>query len=100
MFDFQLAARKPRPADKLEEFAECNPRPASKLIVLAERKRRPAEKIEFAECKSRPVGNVKFAERKPRPAGSSFDEVTGTFTVRVQIQHVIWELSKDQLNDE
>ncbi len=47
LFEFQLAARKPRSADKLEEFAERNPRPAAKLIVLAERKPRPADKIEF-----------------------------------------------------
>ncbi len=60
LFEFQLAARKLRPADKLEEFAE----------------------------------------RKPRPAGNSFDKVTGTFTVREQTQHVIWELREDPLNDE
>ncbi len=41
-----------------------------------------------------------FAECKPRPGGNSFDEVTGTFTVRVQTQHVIWELREDPLNDE
>ncbi len=74
LFEFQLAARKPRSADKLEEFAEHKPRPAGKLIVLAERKPRPADKIEFAERKSRSAGNVKFAERKPRPAGNSFEE--------------------------
>jgi hypothetical protein len=41
-----------------------------------------------------------LAERKPRPAGNSFDEVTGTFTVRVRTQHVIRELREDPLNDE
>jgi hypothetical protein len=41
-----------------------------------------------------------FFERKPRPAGNSFDEVTGTFTIRVQTQHVIWELRDVPLNDE
>ncbi len=92
--------RKPRPADKLEEFAERKPRSAGKSIVLAERKPRPADKIEFAERKSRPAGNVKFAERKPRPASNSFDKVTGTFTIRVQTQHVIRELREDPLNDE
>jgi hypothetical protein len=96
----QLAERKPRPADKLVVLAERKPGPAGKLIVLAECKPRPADKIEFAECNSRPAGNVKFAERKPRPAGNSFDEVMGTFTIRVQTQHVIWELSEDPLNDE
>ncbi len=74
LFEFQLAAHKPRSADKLEEFAEHKLRPAGKLIVLAERKPRPADKIKFAKRKSRPAGNVKFAERKPRPAGNSFDE--------------------------
>ncbi len=59
LFEFQLAACKPRPADKLEELAERKPKPANKFE-------------EFAECKPRPAGNVEFAERKPwtpRPAG-------------------------------
>ncbi len=58
-FEFQLAARKPRPTDKLEEFAQRKPRPADKFE-------------EFAEHKPRPAGNVEFAERKPwtpKPAG-------------------------------
>jgi hypothetical protein len=55
---------------------------------LAVRKPTSADKLEeFAEC-------------KPRPAGNSFDEVTGTFTVRVQTQHGIWKLREDPLNDE
>jgi hypothetical protein len=83
LFEFQLAAckprsgckgklavRKPRPAGKVKESAERKPRPAGKLIVLAECKPRPANKNGFAERKSRPAGNVKFAERKPRPAGN------------------------------
>jgi hypothetical protein len=74
LFEFWLAVRKPTSADKLEEFAECKPRPAGKLMVLA--------------------------EHKPRPAGISFDKVTGTFTVKVQTQHVIQELREDPLNDE
>jgi hypothetical protein len=74
LFEFWLAVRKPTSADKLEEFAERRPWPAGKLKVLA--------------------------ERKPRPSSISFDEVTGTFTVRVQTQHVIWELKEDPLNDE
>jgi hypothetical protein len=100
LFEFQLAARKPRPADKLEKFAERKPRPAGKLMVVAERTPRPADKIEFAEHKSGPADNVKFAECKPRPAVNFFDKVTGTFTIRVQTQHVIRELREDQLNDE
>ncbi len=42
----------------------------------------------------------RFAVRKPRPAGNSFDEVTGTFTIRVRTQPVIQELREDPLNDE
>ncbi len=59
MFKFQLAACKPRPADKLEEFAERKPRPADKFEEFAERKPRPAGNVEFAECKP----------WTPRPAG-------------------------------
>ncbi len=48
--------------------------------------------------------NISFEFRcavcKPRPASNSFDEVTGTFTIRVQTQHVIRELREDPLNDE
>ncbi len=70
LFEFQLAERKPGPADKLEEFAERKPRPAGKLMVLAERKLRPAGKGKFDVRKPRPAGNEKFAVRKPRPAGN------------------------------
>jgi hypothetical protein len=49
----------------------------------------------------RPAGKwMVLAEHKPRPAGISFDKETGTFTVRVQTQHVIRELREDPLNDE
>ncbi len=70
VFEFQLAERKPRPADKLEEFAERKPRPAGKLMVLAVHKPRPADEGKFAVRKPRPAGNEKFAVRKPRPAGN------------------------------
>ncbi len=59
LFEFQLAACKPRPADELEEFAKRKPRPADKIEEFAEHKPRPAGNVEFAECKP----------WTPRPAG-------------------------------
>jgi hypothetical protein len=55
---------------------------------------------EYVADGSKAAGKIEFAERKPRPAGNSFEKVTGTFTVSVQTQHVIWKLREDPLNDE
>ncbi len=84
--------RKPKSADKLEEFAESKPRLAGKLMVLAEHKPRPAGKGKIAVRKPRPAGSEKFAARKPRPAGKGKFAVRKPWTPR-PAGKLYWELS-------
>jgi hypothetical protein len=59
-----------------------------------------AKGLKYSTINQNILFEFQFAVRKPRPAGNSFDKVTGTFTARVQTQHVIRELREDPLNDE
>ncbi len=92
MFEFRLAARKLKSADKLKEIAEHKPRPAGKLMVFAGCKPRPAGKGKFAVRKPRPADNEKFAVHKPRPAGKGKFAVRKPWTPR-PADKLYWALS-------